>query len=432
MILAHGKVYDSDQQEEILDGLEEIINATRASKRLDVDRVISAIDALGRQLEGGGLEELLDGLSLDGAAEQARAVLPMLRRETLEYKLDTELGRDFFRPRASVAPNGLPAVRTLPMPLGTLLHIAAGNVDGLPLYSAAEGLLTGNVNLLKLPQADNGLSIRAALRLMELEPSIADFLYIFDTPSTDLPALQKLAAMSDGIVVWGGDAAVAAARRLAPPGVKLIEWGHRLSFAYLSGWEGQTEELSALARHIVTTRQLLCSSCQVIYLDTEDKDELRRFCEVFLPLLDRAAKNGPPESPGAAAERTLRRYSDQVEGFLSGTAPSGERQRFQGERCSLTLCPDSTLELSDLFGNPLVKPLPRAKIFSALRPHKGYLQTVGLLCPPEDRPVLAEQFAACGLTRVTRPGSMSDVFAGEGHDGEYPLRRYVRMVDVEL
>ena len=56
-------------------------------------------------------------------------------------------------------------------------------------------------------------------------------------------------------------------RKLAPPGCKLIEWGHRLSFAYLSGWEGM--DLFPLADHIVRTGGLLCSSCQVIYLDTD-------------------------------------------------------------------------------------------------------------------------------------------------------------------
>ena len=45
----------------------------------------------------------------------------------------------------------------LARPLGVLLHIAAGNADGLPAFSVAEGLATGNINILKLPQADNGL-----------------------------------------------------------------------------------------------------------------------------------------------------------------------------------------------------------------------------------------------------------------------------------
>ena len=37
-----------------------------------------------------------------------------------------------------------------------------------------------------------------------------------------------------------------------------------------------------------------------------------------------------------------------------------------------------------------------------------------------------------GLTRITFPGSMSESIPGEAHDGAYPLRRYLRMVDVEV
>ena len=67
----------------------------------------------------------------------------------------------------------------------------------------------------------------------------------------------------------------------------------------------------------------------------------------------------------------------------------------------------------------------------ALRRQKGRLQTAGLLCAPEKREALTGLLARSGATRVTRAGSMSASFPGEAHDGEYPLRRYVRVVDVE-
>lgn len=92
------------------------------------------------------------------------------------------------------------------------MHIAAGNADGLPVLSLAEGLVTGNINILKLPQADGGLSLELVQALIGLAPELADFIYVFDTPSSDIAAMRQMAAYSDGIVVWGGDAAVAAVR----------------------------------------------------------------------------------------------------------------------------------------------------------------------------------------------------------------------------
>lgn len=37
----------------------------------------------------------------------------------------------------------------------------------------------------------------------------------------------------------------------------------------------------------------------------------------------------------------------------------------------------------------------------------------------------------CGLTRITWAGELSRSFLGEAHDGEYPLRRYTRVADIQ-
>ena len=430
MILANGKVYDTARQGEILAELEGRINATLAGQRLEAETVIAAIHTLGEQLAAGAFDPLIASLELDGVERYVGQIAPMLRREALEYKLRTELGGD-TAPYTTTPPDGLAPLTVRPAPLGVLLHIAAGNVDGLPAYSVVEGLLTGNINILKLPQADNGLSIEILRQLIAVEPALADFIYVFDTPSTDLPALRQMAALSDGIVVWGGDGAVSAVRRFAPPGVKLMEWGHRLSFAYLSGEQDRERDWTALAEHIMSTRQLLCSSCQTIFLDTDSMEDVHAFCRAFLPCLERAAAKYPAQTLGAAAEHTLRRYEDRVERAISGQGAGDGRVTYHGKGCSVTACPDRELELSDLFGRPLVKALPRRDVLPALRRHKGHLQTVGLLCPEGQRGELAGLFLRCGLTRILRAGTMSDVFCGEAHDGEYPLRRYTRMVDIQ-
>ena len=61
----------------------------------------------------------------------------------------------------------------------------------------------------------------------------------------------------------------------------------------------------------------------------------------------------------------------------------------------------------------------------------GRLQTAGLICPPEERAELSALLARAGVNRIAAPGHMSDSLPLEAHDGEYPLRRYVRVVDVE-
>lgn len=434
MILYGGEVVSSSEQDRLLDGLEARINRTLARDRLPAETVIRALDILGQRAATGEFDGLLREHGVDGSdalAAQVRGAAGLLSRPYLTYRLETELGRDFFLPRTGRAFAGSGTVQTVPMPLGTLFHISAGNMDFLPAYTVAEGLLTGNVNLLKLPKADNGLTLLALRTLTDIEPALRDYLYVFDTPSDDLAAMRKMAALADGIVVWGGDAAVRAARAMAAPGAKLIEWGHRLGFAYLTAvWRENPDALEALADHLIRTEQLLCSACQVIYLDTDSMEEVRGFCRAFLPVLQAARDRRPVTEIGAVAEMTLRNYNDGLERILSGGAR--EDNEFRGRGCALSAREDSRLELSDLFGRVPVKRLPRDAMMTVLREKKGVLQTAGLLCGADERHALTERLLRCGVNRVTLPGEMSDYFAGESHDGEYPLRRYVRMANVSV
>ncbi len=427
MILANGKRWESSMQSEILAGLEAKLNATLAGPPLEAETVVAAIDELGKRVAAGEFDERIAALQIDGAEQYKELAVRLLRRDNLEFMLRTELGADFRPDYLTEPPAGLQPVRVLTRPLGVLLHIAAGNADGLPAFSAAEGLVTGNINILKLPQADNGLSLEIFQALLELEPRLADYIYVFDTPSSDVGAIQRMAELADGIVVWGGEAAVSAVRRFAHPGTKLIEWGHRLSFAYLSGAVPE-RELTALAEHLVVTRQLLCSSCQVIYLDTERMEDLRAFCDRFWPILQRVAEARRPRTLGAVAELTLRTYTDRLEAILDG----GTSKPWSSPLCSLIPKEDSALELSPMFANVLVKRLPRQEILPVLRKAKPYLQTAGLACPPAERVALTQLLAQAGLTRITRPGSMSEGVPGEAHDGSYPLQRYIRIVNVEI
>ncbi len=421
MILFHGTLLPDSELSQVLDTLEEELIADQSLPRLEPETVISAIETLGRRLDAGELDDKIAQYAPPGALQALEEVRHLLRRETLMQKLDVELGPDRI-------PSERPFGAAIPMPLGTLLHVAAGNVSGLPAFTVVEGLLTGNINLLKLPREDKGLSLAILTELVGQEPKLTPYIYAFDIPSSDTPTLRRLAGLADGIVVWGGDEAVSAMRALAPPGCKLMEWGHRLSFAYLSRWEDFPKELDDLAHHIVATGGLLCSSCQVIYLDSEDLEEGETFCREFLPRLEACARTFHT-APGKAAEASLYAYETVLEHIVD-RKDSGERV-FRGRGCSLTLRNDRELELSHLHGNVLVKLLPRSDLPAVLHRQKGRLQTAGLICPQAERRELTLLLARAGVNRVTRAGSMSHTFPGEAHDGEYPLRRYQRMVDIQ-
>ena len=85
-----------------------------------------------------------------------------------------------------------------------------------------------------------------------------------------------------------------------------------------------------------------------------------------------------------------------------------------------------------MFRNLWVKPLARKAIVRELKEYTGHLQTVGLICKEQERQLLAKEFVKAGAVRITGGGNMSETLPGEAHDGEYPLRRYSKIVEIAL
>lgn len=391
---------------------------------LEAETVVGACEILAREILDGKYDQVLEaslGAGMDrphGAnpvMAQARRAARLLSRPCLEERLRWEL---------PPSPEG---VRRYP--LGVLLHVGAGNMEGLPAYSAVEGLLAGNINLLKLPENDNGISSFLLRRLAAIEPRLRPYLYVFRISSADRTAVKRLAGLADGIAVWGGDGAVRGVRELAGPSVKLIEWGHKISFAYatLKGVRRQDggRQLRLLARHMLDTGQVLCSSCQGIYLDTKDDTELEEFAKSFLEILEAEALLRPAADPGARARNTLRVQCSSLE-----AAAYGGKRVFAGTLASVTLERDPRPEVSLMYGNCWVKSLPRPEMLPVLRDNSGYLQTVALICGEEEREMLAHLFWRAGAVRVCSAGDMSALpeHGFQPHDGEFPLRRYSKYV----
>ena len=424
------------------------------------------------------------GLPEREARSRLEAAWKGLAPESLRRQMELEFGPDWVRefspgfeesfiPGASgcFEENGRRYVQKW-RPLGVLFHIGAGNMDGISAFSALEGLLTGNVNLVKLPGGGDPVSEWLISRLLQAEPKLKRYLHLFPIRSEEEGSMRELAEAADAVVVWGGDEAVKAVRRLADPGTKLIEWGNRLSFAYLpaAALNGPEEELDAqlqlLARHMAETDQLLCSSCQGIYVDTERGGTLlnvgRRLLRALEQEMERLERGGG-RGWDSELERTGGREEDSVLKRAGGEERTGGRERdrlpdttrrqaaialelrtaelesvrerkrvLRGRGCSVIVFGDSRLEVSLQYGNPWVRPLPASDLVSLLRPFRGVLQTVCILCPEKADDRLREQFFRAGAVRITSPDHMSLGYRGEPHDGEMSMRRYVKRVSVEI
>lgn len=398
---------------------------TLAGPPLDSETVIRAAGSLALALDPAQIRTVLAARGIEGAAADhlIEDTICFLGADYLRTKIGRELGHPLYETWEAA-----PGIWEQYRPLGVLTHIAAGNAAGLPAVSVLEGLLTGNINLLKLPEGDDGLSTLLLSRMIEIEPRLAPYIYVFDISSRDTGRIRALLEASDAVAVWGSDAAVSAVRSYTPPGAAVIEWGHRISFGYVTEAGESGGALRGLARDICTTEQLLCSAPQCVFYDTDDREALlgfaRRFAEAMADQSPRYAS--PAIDIHARAEITSSVLLAGMEEILGEKAVIRDPDLSWGVLVDYEsgLCP------SPMYRHVWVRPLRRDQILPVLRPCAGHLQTVGLACADSEQDGIASLLFRAGVTRVTPCGGMNQGYAGEPHDGTPALRRYVRQVSL--
>ncbi|MEV6024705.1 acyl-CoA reductase [Streptomyces sp. NPDC052036] len=368
-------------------------------------------------------------LPADEAGAALAELASALTRNALERKLRRELGG--LRPERLTRPDARETVYEAWAPVGLLVHIAPGNAATVAPLSVVEGLLAGNLNVLKTSSADTPLALDLLAALGAADPTglITERVVALRFPSSRREWLRALCGQADAIAVWGGEDAVGAVSDLAPPGCRIVEWGHRISFAYLTRQAAaDAGTLDALAEDVCRFDQQACSSPQVVYLDSEDAEEVLAFAERFAEHLAQVSGTRPAPRPSTAeqAEITTVEQLARLEQHLGLTrviaAADGSWRVLADTR--------PALEASPLHRSVLVKPLPRHAVTATLRPMRRYLQTMAIGGGRADVAELARTAFAAGVTRVTPVGSMLEGYEGEPHDGVYALQRYSRRVSV--
>ena len=431
MNFAGGRIISDDECDYVMEHINETLTDTLRKPPLDINLVINACDTMVKNINRLDVVKRLPELGVSPVLAEMymKQISQMLNAEAIKERIRIELGENYAKPRTlTYSHSNATALQTF-APLGVLFHITAGNVDGLPFISLLDGLLTGNINIVKLPKEEGGITVSLLEELFKVEPSLCEYVYVFDYSSKDIYAMKKLAAAADAVIIWGGDEAVGAVRKLADPNTKIIEWGHKISFAYITKEGVSKEELEKLAFHICLTNQLFCSSCQGVFLDTNDMRDVYDFCEEFLPILEKTCLENPFVFDATAnifiqAEVTLQDYHRRIENKNSGT------RVFRGGNCSITAQPDNKLETSVMYRNIWAKPLKRDDIIK-LRPYKNYLQTAALICSEQEYSELAQKLLQTGLVKISDGYEMSNYAFGEAHDGVFTLRCYTKLVSVQ-
>ncbi len=417
MNIINSEIVDEIRAEQVLLDLSSHIANVRTSKTLEPHIVIDACEEMLNRLQNGVYDSLFSkaNISREITEDYKKRAHKFLSPDHIKKRIDIELN---IEDRPNEIEYGF-VLRILPQ--GTILHVCASNADALGAFSAIEGLLTGNINVVKLPKTDV-FSAMLLCELMKIQPILKDFIYIFDFPSRDERAMKLMVECADCVAVWGGDSAIEGIRKLCPPNVKIVEWGHKISFAYAT-MDCTDEQLRGVAKNMCRTNGLYCTSCQGIFLDTHNTDELSAFAARFLRILHSVHDEMCSPDVYLNAQKTLEFCTERLEG----------REVYKEGSVGVIAYEDSSPITSYMFAHCWVKRLPRENILPALLPCKSHLQTVALLCEQKERPHIESVLLKCGFTRLFYDADkMSDHHALLPHDGVFALREYCKIVSVEL
>ncbi len=368
-----------------------------------------------------------DVSSLDQAVELMSSLISFIQPNCLRTKMRREFGTEFpFElKRISFKEDHFESW----YPLGLLIHVTPNNSPILGVLGVIEGLLSGNVNILKLARKDGqfaAIFFHELCRLDDLQ-ILKNYLYIGRIPSTDRNYMRDIFSIADGISAWGSEESLKNIRELAPQSSRVIEWGHKISFSYVSKLSLDDEDLySSLAQEICQNEQMACSSPQCVFIEDASLEMLKNFAFNLSIALEKISPQFAIIKPDTAAQAEITVVSELVR--LNSILGKGELITSKGNEWRLFIDLQPSLNASPLFRSLWIKPMPRNKIVSHLRPLKNYLQTAGLWAQSNEIEAISKDLFLSGVQRVRKLGEMTDSYLGEPHDGVFALQRYCQKI----
>jgi hypothetical protein len=359
--------------------------------------------------------------------------LGSFRTENLRRLLRDELGDpevlDGFRPRRAA-----PGMTHATGPELTL-HSFAGNTPGLPAQSLVAATLAKSASLGKVASQEPCFASLFVQSIARVDSRLAACFAITYWPHDD-PAAKAASDQAfceaELTVAYGSEAAIAAVRERLLPGARLIEYGHKLSFAVVCRERLTSDAVDDLAERaaydVARFDQQGCLSPHVVYVERGGQVDALGLATAIGEALQRWSTIVPrgrltdAERVSAAA---LRRHQEF-------RAAMGDGAVLAGDDWCVLFDPDPAFNASCLNRTVWVKPIDDAgDVPALLAPVRRYAQTVGLAASPSRMVELAGLFAKIGLDRVCPLGQMGDPTGTWHHDGRFNVLDFLRFTDLE-
>lgn len=285
---------------------------------------------------------MITGQSRNLCEIELDAVLQLWQRKTAELMLSEELGGKSFLD--SWVPKN--QMRMHAQPQGLVVHNLAGNTFNIGLLSLYFGIITKNVNLVKLPHEEPYFAVKLAESIAEVDRKIAKEMAVLYWSGSRSDIFDSL--FSSGyvncVLAWGGLQSIEDIRRRSYHfGIKVVDQGPKVSFSIVSEEvlkdpSVMRELAQKVAMDVAFWNQRACLSPRVIYIQEKSSKS--------------SVTNGSSqkENSGDKSQSLFQGLIDSEVKSTNGTAVSsdGERDILALMQRSLKLLKNEVTDLSPL------------------------------------------------------------------------------------
>lgn len=320
------------------------------------------------------------------------------------------------------------------IPVGSVLHVAAGNIFLGSIDSLIIGIITKNINILKVSSQDFFFPslFYKALEETDIEKVITPYIAITYWHSSNKD-LDKIAKNNfDAILLFGGEEAVRSYKDGLSVKTQLYSFGPKISFGLvcksLSDADLKTYA-EGFADDIVFWEQRACTSCQAIFIEKSNK--IRDFVQYLYQALEEKGIKFPQtyldldSAIEIRKKKELTKWDEFNNNALLLEGKSSNHTIIMTESNNL---PDSPLNRT-IYIN-VVKSY--TDIFEGNLTHLKYYMSTLSIAASEKIQNIIEDFMNFGIMRFCKPGSMSKSEDGSlPHDGIYIPNLLVRFINKE-
>lgn len=319
------------------------------------------------------------------------------------------------------------------IPAGVVTHIAAGNTFLGAIDSLLYGMVTKNINIVKMSSTDRCFPIvfMEALKEADVDEILFPFIAMTYWSQANQEVQSIIKQNSDVILLFGGEESVKTFKKDVAPKCEVLAFGPKVSFGIVTA-DQTIEELAASAKgfatDIVFWEQRACTACQNIFVEKSKNTD--QFIKMLFSELEKTGLEFPQEPVNIDSAIEIRKQREIAlwEQFNS------DGQVFEGSTSNHTIIVRNTNDLSD-------SPLERTVIINliddwhailagSVRFLKYYMSTIAIASARKQE--IVDAFLAFGVMRFCSPGMMSSSSsASNSHDGKFIVESLVKFINFE-